>query len=786
MLPPPGKRMSLVRQSFDLVGIVQGVGFRPTLYRLAREAGLGGSAQNRSGAVRLVLEGSSETIDDFMGHLRERLPEQALLTGIEQVSFEVLECEEPGAFVILESQADSQSSVSIPVDLGICPECAVEINNRSDRHYRYAFTSCTNCGPRYTVIEDMPYDRVRTSLAPFPLCPDCEVEYTDPMNRRFHAESTCCPACGPRLEYLGEAGDPIAGDPIRLARKDIQRGNIVAVRGLGGFLLAVDACNGRAVQRLRELKRRPDKPFAVMVQDIESAAHYAHMPEGVEELLQSSRRPIVILEASKAAFEELPMQLITPDATTLGMMLPVAPLYRLLMTDPEDEKTPSFQMLIMTSGNKRGEPICIRNEEALDRLKGIADRFLVHNREVILRNDDSLCAIQLGKPQVWRRARGYAPEAIPLAKPLGQNVLAMGAHLKNTIAVGYNDQVVLSPHIGDLDTPEAVDSLANVVETLPQFLEMTPDVIAVDLHPDMHSSRLGGAYARQHGLPVVEVQHHQAHALSCMAEHALDEALALVFDGTGLGTDGRIWGAELFHVDPQSIHHLGSFSGAPLPGGDAAILRPGRQLLARWIQGGIPLTESRLKTLRLDSETANVIQQQIQQNLNTPTTTAAGRVFDAFSAWLGLAPECTTYDGQAAIRSESCARQAQGGGGSYLPEFRVVRSDGFLEIDWQPFFTQLAAIPQPGEGEQAACALGFHMRMAEAAHLMIIHARQQYMTKDVCLSGGVFMNRLLCDRLVPLLKEEGMRVHLHRKVPPNDGGIALGQVCYVARCDDSV
>lgn len=785
-MPAPANHTPLERQSFDLVGIVQGVGFRPSLYRLAREAGLGGSAQNRSGTVRLVLEGAPEAIEIFIRSLPMRLPEQAVLTSLDRISREVLDGEEPGEFLILESEADTQNSVSIPVDLGICPECAEEINNPMDRHYRYAFTSCTNCGPRYTVINDMPYDRERTSLAPFPLCPDCEVEYTDPMNRRFHAESTCCPNCGPQLDYRDEAGNPVEGDPLRMARKDIKRGKIVAVRGLGGFLLAVDATNGKAVQRLRELKHRPHKPFAVMVPDIESARRYVFLNQEVEALLQSSRRPIVILEARKAAAEELPIKLITPDAQTLGLMLSVAPLYRLLMTDPGDEEIPSFKMLIMTSGNKRGEPICIRNEEAFDRLKGIADRYLIHDREVILRNDDSLCAIQLGKPQVWRRARGYAPGSIRLATPLKQTVLAMGAHLKNTIAAGYNDQVVLSPHIGDLDTPEAVDSLGEVVGNLPRFLEMTPDIIAVDLHPDMHSSRLGRSFAKQHGLPVVEVQHHQAHALSCMAENALEEALALVFDGTGLGTDGRIWGAELFYIDPQSIKHIGGFSGAPLPGGDNAILRPGRQLLARWIQGGVPPTEPALDALGLDRETATVIDQQIHKELNTPITTAAGRVFDAFSAWLGIAPGCTTYDGQAAIRLESCARQVQGSGKLQIPEFQLVENDRFLEVDWQPFFTELASTPRPEKAERPAWAFRFHARIAEAAHGMLMHALQDIKTKEVCLSGGVFMNRLLCELLVPQLKKEGMRVHLQRRIPPNDGGISLGQVCYVARNDNAI
>jgi len=362
----------------------------------------------------------------------------------------------------------------------------------------------------------------------------------------------------------------------------------------------------------------------------------------------------------------------------------------------------------------------------------------------------------------------------------------MGAHLKNTIALGYKDQVVLSPHIGDLDTPEALDGLNEVVKTLPRFLEKAPGIVAIDMHPDMHSSRLGRMFAKEYELPLVEVQHHHAHALSCMAENSLDEAIAVVFDGTGLGTDGRIWGGEVFHLKPGKISHLATFSGAPLPGGDAAILRPGRQLFARWIQAGVPVPEQWLSKLFQEKESALVIEQQIQRALNTPITTAAGRVFDSFSTWLGISPEITTYDGQAAIRLEAIARYAEGGSLPHLPDLRNNIKGNQLEIDWQSFFTELAQLPQPDKAQLPHWALAFHVRMAEAAHQMITHARQLHDTRDICLSGGVFMNRVLCERLNELLKEDDLLVHIQRQVPPNDGGISLGQVCYTSGAYESV
>jgi len=561
-----------------------------------------------------------------------------------------------------------------------------------------------------------------------------------------------------------------------MARKDLQEGKIVAVRGLGGFLLAVDASNAPALKRLRTLKHRPHKPFAVMARDLTTAHRFTRIPDEAATLLCSEKRPIVILEANDTAYAELPMKEISPDSATLGIMLPVAPLYELLMNDPTDSDVLPFSMLVMTSGNRGGEPICIRNEEALDRLSGIADRYLLHNREINLRNDDSLCALQQDKLQVWRRARGYSPEAIPITHSLGKNILAMGSHLKNTIAFGYKDEIILSPHVGDLDTPEALDSLNEIVDSLPRFLGHDPEVVAVDFHPDYHSSRLGRAIAEAGSLPIIEVQHHHAHALSVMAEHGLEEALVLVFDGTGLGLDGKIWGAELFHIDPDHITHPASFLAAPLPGGDAAILRPARQLMARWLQAGISPPNKWFQKTNIEPSFEAILQQQIKHKLNTPETTAAGRVFDAFSAWLGIAPPHATYDGQSPIRLEALASRSTLAESRILPDFMTYQLNDQLLIDWRSFFSFLTTIPVPDESKAASLALEFHKRMAEAAHSMVMFASEKISSKVVCLSGGVFMNRILCSFLAPMLEGEGYRVLQHQRVPPNDGGISLGQV----------
>ncbi len=766
------------RLVYDLTGIVQGVGFRPTLYRLARHAGLGGHVQNRFGSVRLTLEGPLPQIRAFMEALPGALPPNARMDAsvlLEDIGLP--EWATTGQFTILESGGDESDPTMVPADLAMCPDCFREVFDPSDRRHGYPFTTCTRCGPRYTVINGMPYDRVRTTLSVFDLCRDCRREYEDPNDRRFHAESIACPRCGPRLSLEDGHGRRVEGDPLRQARQALAAGAIVAVRGLGGFLLAAEARNGDTLSRLRMRKNRPHKPFAVMARELDLVRRTCALDSQSERLLGSVAAPIVILTIPAGAeiHRVLPLGLITPDTATLGVMLPTTPLHALLTTPLPGDPVPPFDWLIMTSGNKGGEPICLSNDEARARLGGIADYLLLHDREINLRNDDSIGVIQRGQPQIWRRARGYAPNPVRLGRPLKRCVLAMGADLKNALAVAFEDRVVLSPHVGDLESPEAVESLRRVAEAVPRFVHRVPEVVAVDRHPDMQGSRVGREIAEKLGVPVVEVQHHHAHAAAGLGEHGFSEGLGLVFDGTGLGEDGHIWGAELLSVRPGGFRRLASFSGVPLPGGDAAVRRPARQLAGRCFGGGLSMPAALRERLGVTEEELQVWMRQCEVGLNSPVTHAAGRLFDAFSAVLGLAADTTTYEGQTAIRLEAAARRHPAGAPAPRLPYRAVERDGLLWIDWRDAFARLleCGVLPPEHAE--AWAYAAHVAIAEAAVDMVAFAIARTEDRTVALSGGVFMNRILNDLLVPRLEAMGLNVLLHRETPPNDGGLALGQ-----------
>ncbi len=766
------------RVSVDLAGIVQGVGFRPSLYRLARGAGLGGHVQNRFASVRLTLKGPLGRIREFLDALPAALPPAARIDSAVWLENTPLPESEPaGDFTILESGGDERAQALIPADLALCPDCRREVFDPADRRYGYPFTTCTRCGPRYTVIDGMPYDRIRTTLSRFDLCGECRRDYEDPNNRRFHAESIACPHCGPRLSLEDAAGHPVEGDPLREARRALAAGAIVAVRGLGGFLLAADARNGETLARLRTRKNRPHKPFAVMARNLDVVRRGCSPAPQAERLLGSVEAPIVILPipADAAVRRALPLDRIAPDTATLGVMLPTTPLHVLLAEPLKDDPVPPFDWLIMTSGNKGGEPICLSNGEARARLGGIADFLLLHNREINLRNDDSICVVQPGRTQVWRRARGFAPNPIRLGRRLNRPVLAMGAELKNAIAVAFEDRAVLSPHVGDLEAPEAVDALRRVAEELPRFVNRAPEAVAVDLHPDMHATRLGREIAARLGVPLVTVQHHQAHAAAGLGEHGLGEGLALVFDGTGLGPDGHIWGAELLILQPGRFQRLASFEGVPLPGGDAAVRRPARQLAGRCFNAGLSLPPALRDRLKVTEEEFQVWLKQCATGLNTPVTHAAGRLFDSFSTALGLASATTTYEGQTAIRLEAAAGRHPAGVQPPRLTYRAEERDGMLWIDWREAF---ARVLEPGAlkaGEAEAWAYAAHVAIAEAAVEMVEYSFSRTGVRTVSLSGGVFMNRILNDLLVPRLESLGATVLLHRETPPNDGCIALGQ-----------
>lgn len=777
----PGMSASLHRMTIEMEGILQGVGFRPTIQRLAAEAGLSGWVQNRSGSVRMVVGGAPDALEAFVAALPSRLPPRARLERLTATPPEPLNGEAlPWPFEILESESDPTARVSIPADLASCDACLREVFDPHSRYFGYPFTTCTDCGPRYTVVDGMPYDRERTALQDFPLCPSCLAEYRDPANRRFHAESIACPVCGPRLALQGGDGRPLPGDPLGEARRLLAQGALLAVRGLGGFLLACDARSRPALARLRERKRRPDKPFAIMARSLDVLRTVCDVPAAAVALFSDPISPIVILEALPATADALPLDLLAPDTHEIGAMLPTTPLHALLFEPLQGDETPPFDFLVMTSGNRGGEPIATANNEALDRLSGIADAFLVHDRRINLRCDDSLVALQAGAPQVWRRARGYAPEALVLAAPLDRRVLAMGAELKNTIAVGAGSEIVLSPHVGDLETPEAEDGLRQVASRLPEYLGHEPEAIAVDLHPDMRSTRLGRAIAARAGIPVVEVQHHHAHAAAALAELGLDRILALVFDGTGLGDDGVIWGAEALVATASACQRIATFAAVPLPGGDAAVREPVRQFVARLAPGGLSPDDPRLDALGVTPDLAALWAMQAQRGINAPRTHAAGRVFDAYAAALGIAPRVVSYEGQAAIRLEAAARSASRAGTAASVPFDLRDEDGLLVVDWARAFAEL---PRrfPDAGGAAALALGFHEAMARACVAMASRARDAGAPDTVVLTGGVFMNRLLVATATRALEEAGFRALIPRAVPPNDGGIALGQALVAGR-----
>ncbi len=765
----------MIRRTYEIEGIVQGVGFRPAIYNLAMASGIGGTIQNCSGKVLLILEGEESSILNFVQKLPGNLPVIAKINSIKLIKSQP--CEQKSPFKILESESDSTYKISIPVDLAICKECRDEIISPSERRYKYPFTTCVNCGPRYTVVNAMPYDRCRTTLSEFELCNDCKKEYTDPSNRRFHAESIACPQCGPKLFLCDKNGSIInTDDCLAEVKKLIKSGAIVAVRGIGGYLLAFDAYNKDAIIAIRKRKERPSKPFAVMAKDIETIKKYCELSLEEEKLLTSPASPILVLKLKDFAKTDLPVGLLSPDTNTLGVMIPYSPLHCLLF----DEE---INMLVMTSGNKRGEPVCIKNEEAFLMLNGIADAFLCHNREINLRNDDSLVTIQNGKAQVWRRARGYAPESIKLNKKAGKTILAMGAELKNTVTLAFGSEAILSPHIGDLETPEAISGLEQTVKEFPLFFRQEPEVIAVDMHPDMHSTILGHKLAREKNIPVIEIQHHHAHACSCMAEHNLEEALAVVFDGTGLGLDNTIWGAELLHVNRGSFERLSTFKAVKLLGGDASVIRPARQLISRWIDAGIDIQEKTTGIMGITELELALLKQQYEKSINSPLTHAAGRLFDSISVMLGIAPKTITYEGEAAIMLETEANKTKTASKNNMFEYSASEINGMLFIDWAQTFKNFSPefINSMHRDKNYLAlmhqyAFDFHVVAASAISKMVEFGLSQTAVKNIVLSGGVFMNKILTRLVSELLSERfKLNVHIHENVPPNDGGISFGQ-----------
>ena len=773
-------------------GVVQGVGFRPFVYGLATELGLAGWVRNTSSGVEIALEGAPEALERFQTGLTTQAPPRA---RIEKVTVEEGAPDGLTRFEIRASQPEPGAYQLVSPDIALCDDCRRELLDPSDRRYRYPFINCTNCGPRFTIIRDIPYDRPQTTMAPFKMCPQCQAEYDDPANRRFHAQPNACPVCGPHVALTDRSGHVLAEreEAIQRARQALQEGKIVAVKGLGGFQLACDAGSEEAVATLRARKRRPHKPFAVMVADLEAARRLGPVSPAEAALLQSPEHPIVLLQAYHenrtaenaqkdsasfasfapfASFVLPPFVLapgVAPGAGTVGVMLPYTPLHVLLL-----EPASGYPWaLVMTSGNLTEEPIAMENEEALARLGDIADLFLLHNRGIYARYDDSVYFVPNGEAQPLRRARGYAP--FPVRLPgRGPQVLACGPELKNTFCLTRDEYAFLSPHIGDLENQETLDHYERSVEHYTRLFRLQPQLVAYDLHPDYLATR----YARERlaadpALSGVGVQHHHAHIAACLADNGRSgPALGVAFDGTGYGVDGTIWGGEFMQADLGGFQRLGHLRAFALPGGEAAIRRPWRTALSLALAAGLdPAAFPALA--QVGAQEMALVGHQVEHGLNAPITTSAGRLFDGVAALCGVRGE-VTYEAQAAMELEALAHRAPAyAGGPGYPLDLVRDSDAWV-LDWRPLLEALLADVRAGVALPVR-GLRFHVGLSRAIVALCQRLAAETGLHTVALSGGCFQNELLLTQTVQGLHEAGLEPLIHHQAPANDGGVALGQ-----------
>ena len=746
-----------VRVRVALRGTVQGVGFRPFAYRLATDLGLAGWVQNSPEGAAIEAEGPAGAVGDFLRRVCQDRPPRCHIASLTHTSVVPLGTV---GFEIRPSDRNGPPAVSVPPDLATCPACVRELFDPADRRFRYPFLNCTDCGPRFTIVEAVPYDRARTTMRHFPLCDGCRAEYDDPADRRFHAEPVACPACGPRLALWDRAGHEMAvdDDALRRAADAIRAGRVVAMMGLGGFHLLCDARNGDAVAALRRRKTREEKPFAVMAPSLGWVKACCDVSAEEERLLVSPEAPIVLLRRRGAAGVTAGVAPGNPD---LGVMLPYTPLHHLLLADL------GFPV-VATSGNRSDEPICTGGREALDRLAGIADVFLVHDRPIARPVDDSVVRVVLGRELVFRRARGHAPVPIPVDEPLPP-VLAVGAHLKNTIAVATPGGVCLSQHLGDLETAAAADAFARAAADLPRFVGVEPVAVACDLHPDYQSTR----YAGRCDMPVIRVQHHHAHVLSCLADNGLHgPALGVAWDGTGLGTDGTAWGGEFLRVTDDGFERLAHLRPFRLPGGDRAAREPRRSALGVLFElfGPLALAHIHLPPVSaFEPAERRVLGTTLANGVNAPVTSSAGRLFDAVAALAGLRQEAT-YEGQAAAELEWAAEEA-GVDEAYPYDLRP----GGV-VDWGPAIR--GVIEDIGWGVPAGEVAGrFQNTLAEVVEAVARAVGEP----RVALTGGCFQNAYLLTRAVGRLTAAGFEPVWHRQVPPNDGGVALGHAIAAGR-----
>lgn len=750
-----------------VTGIVQGVGFRPFIYSLAEALELKGWVRNTSAGVEIEVDGTSGALARFVAQIRKNPPP---LARIQAITSEDIPPQFFKKFEIITSLSSPGDFLPVSPDISTCPECLKEMWNPADRRFRYPFINCTNCGPRFTIVREIPYDRPLTTMAGFPLCPDCASEYHDPKNRRFHAQPIACPVCGPRVSFQVDGSVLAEGEgAIQTARTWLKDGKIIAIKGLGGFLLACDATNPNAVAELRKRKKRSDKPFALMAFDMSAIEQHCSVSASEKELLTSIERPIVILR--RKADSNIAEQ-CAPNQHTLGLMLPYTPLHSLVL-----EPAPGFpQVLVMTSGNLSEEPIAFEDEDAILRLGHLADAFLTHNRPIHMRMDDSVTGMYASQPAILRRARGYAPSPILLPGDY-PSILATGAELKNTFCLTRQNQAFLSHHIGDLENFETLSSFEQGISHYQRLYRITPEVIACDCHPNYLSTLYAKQRSQSENLPFVEVQHHHAHLAACLADNAFpasEPVIGLCYDGTGYGTDAAIWGGEVLvgnYIGYQRAFHL---QYTPLPGGDAAIRRPSRMALA-WLHTLSLEWESDLPPVQdLCYEERTIIRSQIQHRLNAPMTSSMGRLFDAISSLIGIR-QTATYEGQAAIELEALADPDETGAYSFeLTDDQLVVRPMLEEIiqDWR------SAIPIP------RISAKFHNTLALASLEICRKLREKRGISTIALSGGVWQNRTLFTRTVYNLEKHQFKVLRHHQVPVNDGCIALGQAMVAAHIID--
>jgi hydrogenase maturation protein HypF len=738
-------------------GIVQGVGFRPFVYNLALTNNLKGFVSNTSEGVYIEAEGTSELLDTFHEAILNEKPPLAHITSVSTIEQPLKSYSE---FTIRKSEAQDHRRTLISPDVCVCQDCLREMFDPQDRRYGYPFINCTNCGPRYTIIMDVPYDRPFTAMREFQMCPPCKAEYEDPTDRRFHAQPNACWDCGPVMSLWDNRGREVrVDDPIREARNLLKQGKILAIKGLGGFHLAVDATNNEAVERLRQRKHREEKPLAVMVQSLGEVKKFGRVTEAEEALLTSLHRPIVLLEKKPNPYiaEE-----VSPRNRNYGAMLPYTPLHYLLLQGEE------LLALVMTSGNISEEPIAIDNQEAFRRLGDIADYFLNHNRDIYLRSDDSVLRVVDGVPRQIRRSRGYVPVPIFVEGSL-EPILACGAEWKDTICLTRGDQAFLSQHIGDLENLETLNFFEMTIQHLKQILEIKPKIIAYDLHPDYLSTQ----YAlKQTPMVQIGIQHHHAHIVSAMAEHGLTgPVIGIALDGTGYGTDGRIWGGEVLIVELHRFERSGHFAYLPMPGGAAAVKEPWRMSVSglydafgeEFFKLDLPFLEG------IPRERFNILIHMIQHEINTPLTSSCGRLFDSVAAIAGVR-NYVAYEGQAAVELEAAAEEDM----ERVYPLEIRENNGIQEFLTRPIIRSVVA------DVNAGCSTGlisatFHNTLVALFLEVCQQLRASRRLQQVVLSGGCFQNARLLVHVTESLEASGFRVYTQAAVPSNDGGIALGQ-----------